>query len=83
MGVRPFAFAPTSGYDRPMVPDLDKLRDIRREMSDLGDAGKLTRAEFDRLFALAKDAADNDDQYLEGIETVAILYGVQLRAVCM
>ncbi len=59
-------------------PDLDRLRDVRNELSDLGTAGKLTKEAFDRLWKQAVEAANGHDECLEGIETSAIWYGLKL-----
>jgi ribosomal protein L19E len=57
-------------------PDLERLQAIRDELHQLGDTGRLTKQEFDRLWTAAVEAANGHDECLEGIEMSAESYGV-------
>ncbi len=49
----------------PSKPDFDRLRAIGAEAERLREEGKWTKAEFDRLFAEATEAAAGHDEFLE------------------
>jgi hypothetical protein len=57
-----------------MAPDFDRLQAVNRELRALEDAGGVSRADWDRLYAEAKQAVAGRTQFLEGI----IMRGLEL-----
>lgn len=56
-------------------PDFDKLATVNEELEQLVDAGKLTRADWDRLFGEAEKAVGSHPEFLEGLLMRGSAYG--------
>ncbi len=56
-------------------PDFDKLSTIGAELDQLADGGRLTRADFERLFEEAKKAVGKHTQFLEGVLMTGLEFG--------
>lgn len=57
-------------------PDFEKLRGVNDELEQLADAGKLTQADFDRLFAEAEKAVGEHTEFLESVLLFADEFGL-------
>ena len=54
-------------FDAKNEPDWDKLAAIGAEVEQLKTDGKWKKAEFDRLYAIGKKAANGHNEFLEGL----------------